>query len=182
MWLCDQLISMMNSIMNPEFKLCFCFLLVLSKESLCSLAVSVCPDVLFMLILAQISGWMMINVVAILAYLIIHINILIFAVGSQIFIELSPILSPQHTHPLTLCVAKVLHSFSPFHPQLTIFSIFTRSFWLGLPQCQSSGQRGQWSVWTVNILRQPTLDADIIMERSIIHDGPGRQTVTRKQL
>ena len=42
---------------------------------------------------------MMINVVAILAYLIIHINILIFAVGSQIFIELSPtILSPQHTH------------------------------------------------------------------------------------
>ena len=50
------MISMMNSIMNPEFKLCFCFLLVLSKESLCSLAVSVCPDVLFMLILAQISG------------------------------------------------------------------------------------------------------------------------------
>ena len=51
---------------------------------------------------------MMINVVAILAYLIIHINILIFAVGSQIFIELSPILFPQHTHSLTLCVAKVL--------------------------------------------------------------------------
>ena len=71
---------------------------------------------------------MMINVVAILAYLIIHINILIFAVGSQIFIELSPILSPQHTHPLTLCVAKVLNSFSPFLPQLTIF--FLRSFWL----------------------------------------------------
>ena len=44
-----------------------------------SLAVSVCRDVLFMLILAQISGCRMINVVAILAYLIIHINILIFA-------------------------------------------------------------------------------------------------------
>ena len=49
-----------------------------------------------MLIPAQISGWMMINVVAILAYLIIHINILIFAVGRQIFIELSPILSLPH--------------------------------------------------------------------------------------
>ena len=114
--------------MNCEFQLCFCFLMMLQKESLCSLAVSVCPDALFMLILAQISGWMMINVVAILAYLIIHINILIFAVGSQIFIELSPILSPQHTHPLTLCVAKVLNSFSPFLPQFTIF--FLRSFWL----------------------------------------------------
>lgn len=72
---------------------------------------------------------MMINVVAILAYLIIHINILIFAVGSQIFIELSPILFPQHTHSLTLCVAKVLT------PQDLYFDIQTkspsfRSLWL----------------------------------------------------
>ena len=69
---------------------------------------------------------MMINVVAILAYLIIHINILIFAVGSQIFIELSPtILSPQHTHVPShsaLCgqssyyTENSIHSFPPsFH-------------------------------------------------------------------
>ena len=45
-------------------------------------------DVIFMLIPTQISVWMMINVVAILAYLIIHINIPIFAVCSQIFIRL----------------------------------------------------------------------------------------------
>ena len=43
----------------------------------------VCADVIFMLIPTQISVWMMINVVAILAYLIIHINILIFAPGRQ---------------------------------------------------------------------------------------------------
>ena len=98
----------LNWSLNNYFIFVSCLLKKEKKESLSSLvAVSVCPDVLFMLILAQISSWMMINVVAILAYLIIHINILIFAVGSQIFIELSPILSPQHTRSLTLCVAKV---------------------------------------------------------------------------
>ena len=66
---------------------------------------------------------MMINVVAILAYLIIHINILIFAVGSQIFIELSPILSPQHTRSLTLCVAKIRTTHRKQFPfLLSIFS------------------------------------------------------------
>ena len=67
---------------------------------------------------------MMINVVAILAYLIIHINILIFAVGSQIFIELSPILFPRHTHSLTLCVAKVLTSQDLYSHIHTIFPSF----------------------------------------------------------